>query len=391
MSVTGTMTHRERTLAVLRYQSYDRLPIVHFGFLYETLEKWAHEGHFSLDEIKGAWDANPGETTLASRLGFDFNWRTVFSPNWTLQPMFDTQVIAEFPDGSQHIRNGFGVTILQKPDAGSIPAEIGHLLKDRESWEEHYKPRMQFTPERVTTGYVPRVTEPAIPFTPDGLALLQSDTREYPLGLEAGSLYGRIRDMIGIEELCYLQVDDEELFIEIIDTTAELCYQCVKYTLETGAHFDFMHFWEDIAYKNGPLVNPSLFYEKVGPHYQRITELAARFGLDIVSLDCDGCIDALIPTWIDNGVNTMFPIEVGTWAAQIAPWREKYGTVLRGVGGMNKRVFSTDRAGVDAEIERLRRLIDLGGYIPCPDHRIAGDAEWDLVRYYCDQMRAIFG
>ena len=26
------MNNRERTLAVLRYQPYDRLPIVHFGF-----------------------------------------------------------------------------------------------------------------------------------------------------------------------------------------------------------------------------------------------------------------------------------------------------------------------------------------------------------------------
>jgi uroporphyrinogen decarboxylase len=32
----------------------------------------------------------------------------------------------------------------------------------------------------------------------------------------------------------------------------------------------------------------------------------------------------------------------------------------------------------------------LGGYLPCPDHRIAPDAEWNLVRYYCDRMRAVF-
>ena len=87
---------------------------------------------------------------------------------------------------------------------------------------------------------------------------------------------------------------------------------------------------------------------------------------------------------------TMFPIEVGTWDASIAPWREKYGRTLRGVGGMNKTVFARDRAAVDAEIERLRPLVDLGGYIPCPDHRLAPDAEWDNVRYYCDRMHAVF-
>ena len=43
-----------------------------------------------------------------------------------------------------------------------------------------------------------------------------------------------------------------------------------------------------------------------------------------------------------------------------------------------------------AEVERLKPLVELGGYIPCPDHRIAPDAKWDLVRYYCDRMRAEF-
>jgi len=131
-----------------------------------------------------------------------------------------------------------------------------------------------------------------------------------------------------------------------------------------------------------------VFDTLVGPHYRRITDLLARHGITVVSLDCDGCIDALMPTWIHNGVNTMFPIEVGTWGASIAPWRERYGRTLLGVGGMNKNVFAQDFAAVDAE---LKPLVDLGGYIPCPDHRIAADAKWDNVRYYCDRMRAAFG
>ena len=110
-------------------------------------------------------------------------------------------------------------------------------------------------------------------------------------------------------------------------------------------------------------------------------------GIGIVSLDCDGMIDKLLPTWLENGVNTMFPIEVGTWNASIAPWRARYGRELRGVGGMNKVTFSRSRAAIDAEIARLKPLIELGGYIPCPDHRLAPDSEWDLVRYYCDRLR----
>ena len=35
--------------------------------------------------------------------------------------------------------------------------------------------------------------------------------------------------------------------------------------------------------------------------------------------------------------------------------------------------------------------LDLGGYIPCPDHRIAPDAKWENVQYYCEKFRKVFG
>ena len=161
-------------------------------------------------------------------------------------------------------------------------------------------------------------------------------------------------------------------------------------TLAAGARFDYAHFWEDICCKNGPLVIPALFDEKVGPYYRRIVDLCRRHGIEIFSLDCDGWIDALVPIWLKHGINTMFPIEVGTWGGSIGPWRERYGRDLRGVGGMDKRVFARDRAAIDAEVERLRPLVDLSGFIPCPDHLLAPDAKWENVQYYCDRMRAIF-
>ena len=132
-----------------------------------------------------------------------------------------------------------------------------------------------------------------------------------------------------------------------------------------------------------------MFEDYVAPHYKRITDLLTKYGIDIVSVDCDGCIDTLVPIWLKNGVNTMFPIEVGTWNASIAPWREKYGKMLRGVGGMNKTLFARDRKAIDEEVERLKGLISLGGYIPCPDHRIAPDAKFELVQYYCDKMHQL--
>jgi len=57
---------------------------------------------------------------------------------------------------------------------------------------------------------------------------------------------------------------------------------------------------------------------------------------------------------------------------------------------MNKIIFSGDYASIVADMERLKPRMELGGYIPCPDHRIAPDALWDNVRYYCDKMHQVF-
>jgi len=383
------MTNRERTLAVLNYEPYDRLPVVHFGFWPETLEKWAGQGHLTAVEAADWRDGNSVEAAISGKLGFDFNWLSAMTPNCFLSPAFEEELIEQTPEGHQKVRDRYGVIVLKKPGTESIPAEIDHTLKTRKDWEEHYVHRLQYSDERVGAAPV-RVHDGEIRFGEGGLDFLRRDERDYLCGLHCGSLFGEIRNMIGLMGISYIWADDPDLFAEIIDTVGDLCYRCTKTAQESGAKFDFGYFWEDICYKNGPLLNPRVFDERVGPHYERIADLLKCYGVTIVSVDCDGLIDTLVPLWLKRSVNTMFPIEVGTWGASIAPWREQYGEALRGVGGMNKGVFLLDTVAVDAEIERLKPLIELGGYIPCPDHRIAPEAEWDTVRYYCDRFRDEF-
>lgn len=384
------MNNRERAMAILNYRDYDRMPVVHFGYWPETLAKWAREGHLDLEQARMWGDGNTVDAEIAEKLGFDFGWYNCLHPETRLLPAFEEKLIEELPDGGHTVLDGEGVVILRKPGVTSIPTEIDHLLKDRASWEEHYLPRLQYSEDRVNHTLVNVDGGELTTVGRGGGDYLRKGQWDCPYGLECGSLYGVIRNWWGLVGLSYLQADDPVLFDEVIDTVGGLCYRVTQRALEVADNFDFGHFWEDISFKSGPLVNPSLFAEKVGPHYRRITELLREHGIGLVSLDSDGNIDKLLPIWLENGVNVMFPIEVGTWHASIGPWREKYGRDLRGVGGMDKKVFAHDYAAVDAEVERLKPLVELGGYIPCPDHRIAPDAEWSNVQYYCERMREAF-
>lgn len=382
------MNDRERFKAIMHYQPYDRLPLVHFAHWNETLERWAAEGHLSAEEVRGFGQFET-DAAIARKLGFDFDYFTCMFPDIYLRPFFTEEILEELPGGGRKVRNIEGVTVLVHPGATGIPTEVEHLLKGRKEWEEHYKPRLQFDPERVN-GAMIWVGDRYVRFDQGGLEYLKRDDRTHHLGLYCGSLFGNLRTIVGLVGVSLMLATDEDLYDEMIEVNAEMTYRCVKMVLESGARFDFAHFWEDIACKSGPLVIPSVFDDKVGPHYRRITDLCHQHGIDIISLDCDGCIDALAPIWLKHGVNTMFPIEVGTWKASIAPWRAQYGRELRGVGGMDKKVFAYDYAAIDAEVERLRPLVELGGFIPCPDHRIAPDAKWENVQYYCERMLATF-
>ena len=56
---------------------------------------------------------------------------------------------------------------------------------------------------------------------------------------------------------------------------------------------------------------------------------------------------------------------------------------------MDKTVLRKDKAAVDEELERLRSLVALGGFIPCPDHRLMPGSKFELVQYYAEEIKKI--
>lgn len=370
------MTNRERAMNILHYKDVDRLPAVHFGYWGELLQEWVQQGKIPAELAENNWDGNEKDRILDGLIGWDFNWSCTRGANSGLYPRFEEKVLEILPDGSKRVLNGSGVIERIKPGITSIPAEDDYTLKDREAFETLYKPKMQYSPERVDFEYFRSFNE--------------TRDNDRPIGLNLGSVLGNIRDMTSVVGMSYLMYDeDEELFADIIDTYAEMQYQCVKAILETGAKFDFAHYWEDICFKNGPLISPEMFDELCSKHYKKRNDLCHEYGIDVISLDCDGVTEKLLSTWFENGVNTMFPIEIGVWGDQFEPARKKYGKGMLGVGGMDKTALRKDKAAVDAEIERIKRLAAMGGFIPCPDHRLMPGTKFELVQYYAEEIKKI--
>jgi uroporphyrinogen decarboxylase-like protein len=359
------MNARERFHATMHYQPRDRSPIMDFGFWSETLVIWQDYGL-------------PRGANTDAFFGMDPQW--IVAPiNTHLCPGFE-HVVLEDRGETEVVRDGDGVTKEQRKFLGSIPRHLDHTLKDRQSWEREFKGRLDGTDPRR--------------YPPNWLDLVKRYTdseRDYPLGINAGSLYGWIRNWMGLEAVSMLVYDDLALFAEMVETVAECVMAAITPALETGIQFQYALMWEDMCYRAGPLLSPKLFREVLVPQYQRITALLKKHGVDVVIIDCDGDISQLVPLWLEGGVNTMFPLEIGAWAADPIAYRRQYGRDLLMVGGVGKRILAGPQPEITREVERLAPLVEEGGYIPTPDHRVPPDVPLDNYLFYLTEAKRVWG
>jgi uroporphyrinogen decarboxylase len=362
------MTERERFLATLRYQDRDRIPISDFSFWEETLVIWQEQG---LPD----W-VDRSNTDRA--FGMD-NYEPTTGINPELFPVFPYQVLEDRGE-NEVVQQADGVRVLKGKFMGSIPQHLGHLLVDRTSWEEHYKPRLDPAhPDRFPAELEIRTEA------------WRNPNRKSVLGLYCGSLFGKIRDWMGVENVAYVVYDDPAWFEEMVTTVADCAIGTLERILDTGGIFDCGHFWEDMCFTSGPLLSPRHFKQYLVPHYRRIADLLHKHGVDLIWVDCDGKIDALLPLWLDAGINCMFPVEVGTWGSDPIAWRKEYGRDLLMIGGFDKHILARTIEEIDTEIDRLTPLVEEGGFIPLPDHRVPPDVPLRNYLHYLERARHVWG
>ena len=362
----GKLTSRERFRRLMHYQPVDRIVHWEFGYLAETVARWHQEG-LRADLA--------GDETVEAYFGVEPH---PYVPiNTGLIPGFagSTEVLEELAD-SRIVRLADGtVQEVQKEGRTTIPRFIKMPIADRDDWKR-YKERLDPAhPDRWRTDW-----------RKIGAELNQSDN---PVGIGLGSYLGIPRNWIGFENIGLMCYDDRPLVAEIVATLAELQYTQLEAAL-AHCKVDFAGGWEDICFRNGPMVSPDMFRELVFPHLKRVCDLLRAHGCDVIWTDCDGDINHLVPVWLDAGLNCMFPIEVHSGSDPVA-LRKKYGRQILLVGGLAKYEFAKGKREIIAELKRVEQLVADGGYIPHGDHRIPDDVPYDNYRYYIREKLNMLG
>ncbi|MFA6103797.1 MAG: hypothetical protein WCV67_17440 [Victivallaceae bacterium] len=360
----GRMTDRERFNRQMHFQSVDRCFNMEFGYWEENFTEWPL---FRDHGIKNNAEAD---------IFFNFDKIAVIGGNSWMSPPFEHKVVEERDDVNV-IMNGDGL-LAEVPKTGqgsSIPHYLKSSIVTPEDWKKCKEERF-------------RRDDPARKVDIAKLKKDYPDNRDYPLGIWTGSMIGKIRDMLTFEGLAYATFDYPEMVEDMVETC---CLLVEDYLDQMLPHFkfDFAAGWEDICFKNGPIVSVDFFRDVVTPRYKRINQKLKAHGIDVWYSDCDGDVRPILPYFMEGGINCLFPFEVMGCAHPGELLDRNPG--LRIMGGFDKIQLGHGREAIRKYMETLLPYVERGGYIPFCDHRCPPNVTPEDYLYYLDLKKAMFG
>lgn len=371
------MTRKERFLKIAHFELIGDvfLSSYHQWFWYDVLKRWVKEGapeRILQDEYRAEFfgfervEVIPIKSTIMC-LGESFG--PPYIPPFI--PLFERKILKE-GEHRMVIDEGGRKILEYKKQPERMPQWLEFPVKTKKDWVEVKKRLNPDSPERFPAWWDDKIRD--------------WQQRDYPLGIAVGSVFGILREMVGLENLSIMYYDDPSL---VHDMTEWLCHFELKILEKALAdlQYDFALFWEDMAYNKGSLISPKLFREFMMPRYRKITDTLRNHGTDIILVDSDGNTEELIPLWIESGLSGQCPLEVtaGMDAVQL---RKKFGKNFILIGNIDKRALIKGKKAIDEElIKKVPYLISQGGYFPAVDHFTPPEVSFENYMYFIQSLR----
>ncbi|MFA6107385.1 MAG: uroporphyrinogen decarboxylase family protein [Candidatus Latescibacterota bacterium] len=345
--------------ATLRFERPAQVCHFEWGYWPETLKRWQREG------MRGPnpWDDLP--ITHYERVPVQVR----------LFPPFAWQVLEE-REATRVVQDGNGVVQEVSRHGTAMPCFLRHPvsnLRDFEVLRERLDPR---DPGRFPADWTAQAVRLA--------------AREHVLvmgGTEI-SFFGWARDLLGVENLLLAFHDQPELVHAINRHQLYFVRELYAKVLQ-DVSFDFVFCWEDMSYRNGPLIGPEMVRRFMLPYYRELVDFFRLRGDCRFLLDSDGDVRQLIPLFREAGIGGFLPFEVAA-GMDVAEIGRQYPDLIL-AGGLDKREIAKGRRAIDRELEgRLPALFRRGGYLPSMDHHVPPDVSWDDFRYYVDRVQTLY-
>ncbi|MFA6240516.1 MAG: uroporphyrinogen decarboxylase family protein [Candidatus Hydrogenedentales bacterium] len=193
------------------------------------------------------------------------------------------------------------------------------------------------------------------------------------------------RQLMGEERLCMAYLEQPELVHDILDTICKTVVAVLD-RVSAKSQIDLLFVHEDMAGKSGPLAGPAQVEEFIKPYYRSVWDMLFDRGARVFDQDSDGDMNAVIPAFLEAGVNCMHPMEPAA-NMDIVRVRAQYGARLAFKGGIDKYVLQRNKEDILAEIEyKVPPMVASGGCVLALDHRIPNGTPIENYRYYVATM-----
>jgi len=331
------MNSRQRVISAFERKGYDRIPIKHEA----TPEvNQMIMSHFGLK--------NPEQ--LLRIVGDDFRY---------VEPVHVGPELRTFPDGS--VEGYFGERYKYAQFQGGKYLEACHLpfagIRNPEDLDRSHFPKADWFDYSTIKQQCEKF---------DGQYAICAGS--------AGDMdfINGIARARGMEEVLMDLIDDNEVYLEIMQARFEFYYNTHKSMLQTAKGLiDFMHVGDDLGTQLGPMISMDVFEKHFAQKYKKYFDMVHSFGSRTMMHMC-GCVHDFLPRLIEIGLDVYDVVQPTTQAMQIENLKEFVGDKIVFQGSMC--VQSTLAWGspqqVEADVEKRLKLFPNGGLFLGPTHAI---------------------
>jgi uroporphyrinogen decarboxylase len=336
--MSANWNHRQRVLGAMARTGYDRIPVKHEGT--PEVNKMLME-HFGLSNNE----------QLLRVLGDDFRY---------VEPVYCGPPLRTFPDGS--VEGYFGERYRYAEfeagrylEACYLPYAGVHRLEDLD--RSHFPTADWFDYSTIR--------EQAKRLRDEGFAVCFGTAGD----MDFINSIARAR---GMEEVLMDLVDDDPVYLEIMQARFDFYYEMHRRALEAaGGLIDFTHIGEDLGNQRGPMIGMNVFEKHFAPKFGKYFEMAHSHGARTMMHIC-GCAGRFLPRLAELGLDVYDVVQPTIPEMDIALLKEQVGDRLAFCGSVC--VQTTLAWGSPEDVEReVRRRLDLfpnGGLILGPTHAI---------------------
>lgn len=331
------MTSRERVLSALARRGYDRIPIKHEGT--PEINRMMMD-HFGLKNME----------QLLRVVGDDFRY---------VEPVYCGPELRRFPDGS--VEGYFGERYKYAEfeggkylEASYLPFAGVHSLDDLD--RSHFPSADWFDYSTIKRQCEAIRGEFAVCCGTAG------DT----------DMINGISRARGMEQVLMDLIDDDPVYLAIMDARFEFYYEMHRRMLEAGdGLLDLTHIGEDFGHQKGSMIGMDIFEKHFAPKYSKYFDMVHSYGAKVMEHMC-GCVVEFLPRLIELGLDVYDVVQPTTPEMEIDVLKERFGDRLDFCGSMcvqTTLAWGTPN-DVEREVARRLQLFPDGGLILGPTHAI---------------------